>query len=135
VLDEPGAQALATADSNRRWHASLALRYERRGDRTVLAHRAHVGPLVVQKALYQEGPAVCHTIVVHPPAVSRAAMRLRSNSISMPDRTRSPRPRVLPSGTVSLARRSLHDDVARGDREAGPGSEMDPHDVRSALAV
>ena len=49
------------------WQAELALRYERRGTRTVLAERRHCGPMLVQKALYPEGEDVCHGIVLHPP--------------------------------------------------------------------
>ena len=51
----------------RGWRAELALRYARRGARTVLAERRHSGPMLVQKALYPEGEDVCHSIVLHPP--------------------------------------------------------------------
>ncbi|MCX8006254.1 MAG: urease accessory protein UreD [Burkholderiaceae bacterium] len=48
------------------WEARLWLGYRRHGGRTV-CERRHQGPLLVQKALYPEGPGVCHSILVHPP--------------------------------------------------------------------
>jgi urease accessory protein len=49
------------------WEASLRLRFSDDADTTRLTGREHRGPLRVQKALYPEGPRICHVIVVHPP--------------------------------------------------------------------
>jgi urease accessory protein len=49
------------------WQARIALGYRALDGRTVLARRAHSGPLRVQKPLYPEGDAVCHTLLLHPP--------------------------------------------------------------------
>lgn len=49
------------------WLASLQLGYAHANARTALVRRSHNGPLVVQKPLYPEGPAVCHTLILHPP--------------------------------------------------------------------
>ena len=59
------ADALRSASG---WRAELALSFERRGPRTVLARERHTGPMLIQKALYPEGPSPCHAIVLHPPA-------------------------------------------------------------------
>lgn len=48
------------------WGAALALGFRRDGDRTVLARRAAVGPLQVQRPFYPEG-GVCHVYLLHPP--------------------------------------------------------------------
>ena len=63
-----GSRAPAGQPDAARWDACLALRFERVGPRSVLAQREHRGPLVVQKALYPEGPGVCQCVIVHPPA-------------------------------------------------------------------
>jgi len=48
------------------WQGTLDLHYRRRGDHTVALDR-HDGPLRVLRALYPEGPTVCHHVLVHPP--------------------------------------------------------------------
>lgn len=68
AVTAPESRSLIEAEPARGWRAALTLDYARRGARTVLAARSHVGPLVVQRPLYPEGESVCHTILVHPPA-------------------------------------------------------------------
>ena len=60
----------ATVDrhaSHSAWQATLALDFVDDAGTTRLAGNRHYGPLRVQKALYPEGGAVCHAIIVHPP--------------------------------------------------------------------
>jgi urease accessory protein len=57
--------------SHETWQARLELRFaasSHQTGRTHLANNRHYGPLMVQKALYPEGPGVCHCVVLHPPA-------------------------------------------------------------------
>jgi urease accessory protein len=49
------------------WEASLERGFEADGGATRLAHRAHRGPLCVQRPFRPEGPGVCHVYLLHPP--------------------------------------------------------------------
>ncbi|MBS0446750.1 MAG: urease accessory protein UreD [Proteobacteria bacterium] len=49
------------------WHGQLSLAYARAGSRTRV-HDRHDGPLRVLKSLHPEGEAICHSVLVHPPA-------------------------------------------------------------------
>jgi urease accessory protein len=49
------------------WLARLHLEYARTERGTHLRRKTHSGPLTIQKALYPEGPEVCHTLILHPP--------------------------------------------------------------------
>jgi urease accessory protein len=50
------------------WEARLEIGFDHVAGRTVMTRRRHYGPLIVQKPLYPEGPAVCQCVIVHPPA-------------------------------------------------------------------
>jgi urease accessory protein len=59
--------ALPEHGETRGWQASLELRLGPHDGRTVLRARRHHGPLQVQRALYPEGPGLCHLYLLHPP--------------------------------------------------------------------
>lgn len=48
------------------WRAHLSLEFSGREDKTIISHKKHHGPLVIQKPFYPEGE-VCHVYLLHPP--------------------------------------------------------------------
>lgn len=80
----PVVNAANTSKAASGWHAQLALGFADDAGTTRLVERAHCGPLRVQKALYPEGPRVCHAIVVHPPGGAaggdQLVLRVRAGS-------------------------------------------------------
>lgn len=55
-----------SADTLQPWRATLSLAFVARKGRTVLAHRQHEGPLVVQRP-FPTRDGGCHIYLVHPP--------------------------------------------------------------------
>ncbi len=62
----PRKVSAVAGDADIGWRAGLSLRFARRGERTVPVHRAHYGPLRVQRAFHPEA-SVCHSYILHPP--------------------------------------------------------------------
>lgn len=62
------------------WLAQLDLHYAKRGDKTVISQRRHVGPLTIQRPFYPEN-GTCHTYVLHPPGGVVGGDRLNVNVV------------------------------------------------------
>jgi urease accessory protein len=81
VSGEPGARDKPALLGREGWEASLDLEFAARGARTILARRASVGPLVVQRPFYPEG-GVAHVYLVHPPGGVVGGDRLQLNVVA-----------------------------------------------------
>ncbi len=53
-------------NNQQNWLARLELAYKKTANKTILSHRLHKGPLVIQKPFYPEAD-VCHSYLIHPP--------------------------------------------------------------------
>ena len=81
-LASPAAGSGHRFDAERRWAASLALRFANRDSVTRLVQARHQGPLRVQRPFYPEGSQeACHVYVLHPPGglVSGDALTIRAH--------------------------------------------------------
>ncbi len=65
--DSARARSVPPSQADKTWNASLALTFAARDGMTTMVRRGHLGPLVVQRPFFPEGPGVCHAYVLHPP--------------------------------------------------------------------
>jgi len=103
----------------RAWLGQLKLELEKRGDKTLLVHSAHVGPLRVQRPFYPEENGCCHIYLLHPPGGMVLGDLLQINIAAAADATAlitTPSAGKLydTQGSAELQRQEVHLSCARG---------------------
>ncbi len=63
----PAAEATIWEPAAGGWRADLKLDFARSSGKSLMLRQERRGPLFVQKPFYPEGPATCHTYILHPP--------------------------------------------------------------------